>query len=113
MPIKKTLRKQISKRLCVSRGSVEKLDETALKAVLAITSMGDFEKFYITEAEDGMDCWVIVDDIDIMDDLMLTSKVMEISDTLKREIRCLSFEQGEIREVYLPLETIVFQRRKP
>ena len=113
MPMKKTLRKQISKRLCVSRGSIDRLDKTALKAVLAITSMGDFEKFYITEAEDEIDCWVIVDDIDIMDDLMLTSKAMEISDTLKREIRCLSFEQGEIREAYLPPETIVFQRRKP
>ena len=113
MPMKKTLRKQINTRLCVSRGSVKRLDKTALKAVLAITSMGDFEKLYVTEAEDGIDCWVIVEGIDIMDDLMLTRKAMDASEVLKREIRCLSFEQGEIRDAYLPPETIVFQRRKP
>lgn len=62
--------------------------KTALKAVLAITSMGDFEKLYVTEAEDGIDCWVIVEGIDIMDDLMLTRKAMDASEVLKREIRC-------------------------
>lgn len=105
------LQNKILEQFDIVHNSFDNLDTVVFEYILAIIDIGGFDRFYITDNGNALDCWVITDDVDYKTELRFVEKSIEFSDAGNKEFRCITLGKNVVNDAGLPSNTIVFQRK--